>query len=477
MDRDPLTARARLAGDPFRPRYHFVPPGGYLGDPNGTFFWEGEYHLFYQYNPYEAVDANMHWGHAKSTDLIHWTDLPIALAPSLDGPDRRGCYSGHAVEGADAPTLLYYGNPDGHCLATSSDGLITWDKHPANSVIPHPSDPAAGWRPWDPFAWRDGDTWYALSGGRIEGAGDTAFLCESSDLIHWRYLHPLYVGGREHPPESDCSVPNFFPLGDKHVLLFASHERGVQYYLGPFAQRRFHPERHARMNFGEFGLATGHLCAGITFPDSANRRVFFGWIPEGRYETAQAASGWAGVMTLPRVLSLGSHGLLDIEPAPELHALRGASRRIDDLRVPAGRVVPLEGLGGGGFELSAVIEPCHARRVGVMLRGSPEEREQTRIVYEPAAKTLVLDAEASSLRPDVVGRGAQRAPLELAAGEPLRLRLFFDRSVVEVFANGRQCLTKRIYPTRPENLGVALVAEGGDAHAASIESWEMADVW
>ena len=180
---DPRQARRRLACDPYRPRYHFLAPANFMGDPNGAIFWQGECHLFYQHNPYEAVDANMHWGHARSTDLVHWTDLPIALAPSPGGPDRNGCYSGHAVEGAGVPTLIYYGDPDGNCLASSDDRLLRWEKQPANPVIPHPRDKAAEWRPWDPFAWREGDIWYSLSGGRLKGVGDTAFLFESADLV------------------------------------------------------------------------------------------------------------------------------------------------------------------------------------------------------------------------------------------------------------------------------------------------------
>ena len=115
--------RRRLANDPYRPRYHFLAPANFMGDPNGPIFWNGEYHLFYQYNPDGAYDdaRRMHWGHAVSKDLLHWSDLPIALAPSPDGPDRSGCFSGAAFDWDGVPAIIYYGNPDGICIATSDE--------------------------------------------------------------------------------------------------------------------------------------------------------------------------------------------------------------------------------------------------------------------------------------------------------------------------------------------------------------------
>ena len=137
-------SRRPLADDRYRPAYHFTAPANFLGDPNGTIWWDGAYHLFYQHNPDEAYDnpRRMHWGSCgEPDDLVHWQDLPIALAPEPGGPDRRGCYSGGAIELDGAPALVYYGNPDGICVATSADGLRTWSRHPCNPLIPHPTDP------------------------------------------------------------------------------------------------------------------------------------------------------------------------------------------------------------------------------------------------------------------------------------------------------------------------------------------------
>ena len=470
--------RQQMAADPYRPLYHFSAPANYLGDPNGTIFWKGKYHLFYQYNPDGAFDDSkrMHWGHAVSKDLVHWSDLPIALTPTPDGPDRRGCWSGGAVNNNGVPTLIYYGHPEGNCIATSDDDLIAWEKHPANPVIPYPPE-GDGWRPFDPCAWQEGETWYALSGGKLEGVGDTAFLCQSKDLVHWEYMHPFYISQLDKASESDCAVPDFFPIGDRYMLLFASHERGVQYYLGTYARHKFYPEHHGRMNFGNFGVESGHLCAGFTLLDGMDRRIFFGWIPEGRREVVQRSAGWAGVMSLPRVLSLCDTGTLEIEPVPELAVLRRNHRQLRNRAIASDTAHPLEEVDGACLEILATFEPNDAEVFGVKVCCSPDDNEQTLIFYRPGDNSLALDANWSSVNSDVVSRGVQRAPLELAADEPLTLHIFVDRSVIEVFANNRQCLTKRIYPARPDSQGVQLFACGGSAKLKSVDVWDMAAIW
>ena len=124
-----LIARRRYACDPHRPQYHFTAPANWLNDPNGLIQWQGQYHLFYQHNPHAPVHGSIHWGHAVSDDLVHWRDLPIALAPTPGGPDAHGCWSGCAVDDNGLPTLVYTGvAPQAVSIATSADGLLTWDK-------------------------------------------------------------------------------------------------------------------------------------------------------------------------------------------------------------------------------------------------------------------------------------------------------------------------------------------------------------
>jgi len=470
--------RHDFAADPHRPAYHFVPPANLLKDANGTIYWDGRYHLFYQYNPFAVEDdlPNMHWGHAVSDDLFHWRDLPIAIGKTPDGPDRLGCYSGCAIDVDGVPTLFYYGSPDGICIAQSNDGMVTWEKHADNPIIPQQQSDAE-WRTFDPCVWRDGDGWAALCGGRTAEA-DTAYLLRSDDFSQWRYCGKFYVGGDPFPPESDCAVPNFFPLGDKHMLLFASHAKGAQYYLGDYSGDRFTPTHHARLNRGEFTLECGNFIAPNTLLDPRGRRIMFGWIPEGiRYPGPQVEAGWAGIIGLPAVLSMSQAGTVIIEPVEEVEGLRGEHVRNDDVTLSAERLSVLDDVRGDRLEIQVRIDLLGADSVDVTVRRSPNGEEQTRITYDAKARTLTLDVAQSSLRDDFVGRTPQTCDLPLGPSEELDLRIFVDRSVVEVFPNSRDYLAKRIYPTRTDSVGVAVHAAGGDARISSLDAWQMDAVW
>ena len=469
--------RDEMASVPHRPRYHFLPPANWMNDPNGALFWKGRYHLFYQHNPYAAYWANMHWGHAVSEDLVHWTDLPIALAPTPGGADEVGCWSGTAfVNKEGEPTLIYFGKPHGNCIATSHDDLLTWEKHPANPVIPHPTG-SEEYRVFDPCAWIEEETTYSLSGGITPDGHDVASMFLSEDLEHWEYMHALYKGGVFTEKGEDCACPDFFPLGDRHMLLFTSHARGAQYYIGTYANHRFTPERHGRMQFAQSPGRRGVFCEGLTLKDENARRILFGRISEGRHEDVQRASGWSGVSTLPRVLSLSDDGTLRIDPATELAALRRNHRRVSDVLIGTNTSVRLEDFQGDCLEIAAILEGDGAEEFGLKVRCSPGGEEQTLVRYCPTYSFVALDISRSSVSDDVRDREPQTGSLELDAGTPLELRVFVDRSIVEVFANGRQCLTARIYPDRPDSLGVELFSRGGKARVQSLDAWEMASIW
>ena len=469
--------RIDLAEDPYRPLFHFLPPANWMNDPNGAIYWNGKYHLFYQYNPNGSFHGTMHWGHTVSEDLVNWKDLPVALSLNPGEPDEGGCYSGGAVNNDGVPTLIYYGKDAGTCIATGDDELINWKKHPANPVIPHPPKGQEEWEPFDPCAWKEGNTWYSLSGGSFEGNGDTAFLFKSDDLIHWDYMHPLYEGIEGKPPESDCAVPDFFPLGNKHILLFSSHARGPQYYIGTYRDHRFYIEKHGRMNYGDFNLESGNLSAPITLKDDQGRRILFGWISEGRKYRIQSEAGWAGIASIPRILSLDNENNLGIEPVPELEQLRRDHHSLTNLKITVNATDRINGINGDCLEIAAEIDVCDAIEFGIKVRCSPNGNEFTRIAYNHNNECLELDPEWSSLSKDVANLSVQRGPFKLHSGERLQLRIYLDRSVIEVFANNRQCLTKRIYPTRADSLGLALYSEGGNAIVHSLDIWRMAPIW
>jgi beta-fructofuranosidase len=463
--------RQRLAHDPQRPRYHFLPPSNWMNDPNGVSQWNGQYHLFYQYNPLAARWGLIHWGHAVSDDLVHWADLPIALSPTPGGPDADGCWSGCIFDNGGVPTMLYTGvreRAQRPCLATSDDGLLTWHKYPGNPVIAEPPAGADQGDFRDHCVWQEDDSWYQVIGGRIEGVGGAALLYRSRDLIEWEYLQPLCVGDQaETGTIWEC--PDFFPLGDKHVLMISPIPlRKTIYLVGTYADHRFTPEHAGVVDAG------GHFYAPQSMRDSQGRRLMWGWVWEGREEQAQLDAGWAGVMSLPRVLELLPGGVVGFAPAPELESLRERGWSWRDLHItPAANT--LDEVHSDTLEIRAEFAPGDATAFGIDVRRSADGTERTRIVYDRARQRLEIDRSQSSGsladHHDTYG-GA----LALGDGERLSLRVFADRSLIEVFANGRLCLTSRVYPSET-SLGVALFAEGGSVDVPAIDVWTMKPIW
>ncbi|MCC7491326.1 MAG: glycoside hydrolase family 32 protein [Fimbriimonadaceae bacterium] len=463
--------RARLLADPHRPLWHFVAPEGWCMpfDPNGALYWEGRYHLCTIFQ-----DERGHcWGHASSADLLHWRWHPPALAPEPGDVDR-GIFSGNAfVNLAGQPTLLYHGVGAGNCLAHSSDHwLETWTKAPHNPIvpIPAPDSPAAAlYRSWDPHGWTQDGRYRAIFGGQ------PATVFAARELDQWQYVGPLLTTeAAEVDDFEDLSCPDLFQLGDRHVLLAISHARGCRAYVGDWIDDAFVPRAHHRMNW------PGGVCfAPESLQDPTGRRIFWAWVLEQRPPDEAL---WGGTLSLPRVLELGPGDTLRISPAVELQQLR---RWIDAQgdRVAVG-ATPLPRVRGDSLELSLRYRPHGAGRYGLRLRATPDGAEQTDLWYDHAAGTLTCDVARASLaaspyrtfvmrEQDNHPVTAQVAPFKLAPGEELTLRVFLDRSLLEVFANHRQCLTQRLYPTRPDALEVALLAEQSEV-SVDWTAWEMA---
>ena len=481
--------RIPLAADPWRPAYHYQPPSKWMNDPNGAIYWKGRYHLFYQHNPDGPWHGNIHWGHASSEDLVHWTDHPIALAPGRDGPDRMDCYSGAAFVNAEGvPTHIYHGVPGGICLATSTDDmLINWEKHPANPVIPDQGPGAEFVVTGAPCGWVEDGVYYAVTGSSHQSP-DAAYLFSSTDMAHWQYLHPFYVGGEFTHPGEDCAVPDFFMLDGKAVLSFASHARGAQFYVGSYADQHFTPERHKRLAFAE-SRRTGAYCEGQTLLDDRGRRILFGRFSEARFKYALIASGWAGICALPMVLSLSEDSELLLDPVPELEVLRSDHLSLRDVQVPAGGDVRLD-ISGDSLEMRTVLEWDDAEEIGLKVRSSPDGEEETLVRFNSnpgrshvrpgrvaPMRELILDVSRSSMSPDVSNRESQRCAFEVPYGNPVELRIFVDRTVVEVIADRRHYVGKRIYPTRPDSVEVRAYARGGRAALRSFDAWSMNAIW
>jgi len=447
--------------DRHRPVYHFLPPANWMNDPNGLIQWEGSYHLFYQHNPFQPYWGNMHWGHAVSADLVHWRHLPIALAPTPNGPDKDGCFTGCAVNNRGVPTLVYTGvHPEVQCLATGSSDLVRWEKHAGNPIIAAPPSglEVTGFR--DPFVWFQDGCWYMVLGSGLKGRGGTALLYVSPDLEHWRYLHPIYVGD-EAQTGYNWECPNFFALQGSHVLVVSAQPlHRALYFVGEWHDLRFEPRRQGLVDAGEYFYAPQ------TFEDEKGRRLMFGWLCEGRSREDQIEAGWAGVMSLPRELSIGLDGRLKARPVEELQTLRRGHVGWRQVIVSGRQVVP--GVIGDALEILVRLRACKGR-AGLEVRVSQDGEEGTRIVWDGETRTVSIDARRSSL--DMSGdRSVVQA--RVPAQDDVTLHVFVDRSVIEVFANGT-CLSSRVYPTRADSLGSALIGECEPAHLLSVDIWEL----
>ena len=479
--------REQLAVDPHRPRYHFLPPVNWMNDPNGVIVWKGNYHLFYQHNPDAAVWDNMHWGHAVSGDLVHWTDLPVALSPTAGGPDADGCWSGCAVDNKGVPTLLYTGvqgdwqlpHNQRVCIATSNDDLVHWEKYAGNPVIARPPDGmnVTGFR--DPSVWREDKSWYMAIGAGIKDIGGAVLLYRSSDLISWEYLHPLCIGDMLAVGDvwtgSVWEVPQFFALGDKHVLIFTAWEKEQLYTVyctGRYRERRFFAEAVHKLDYGD-----RHFCAPYTMADSQNRRILWGWIGEDRAIEAQQAAGWSGVLALPRELAPRDDGRLAIRPVQEIESLRGEHHHLTGIELSAASSDFTIDLRGSTLEIIAEIDPLDAEACGVKVRCSPDGIEETRIYYDAVNKRLGVDRQRSTLVQDDGNiADVQEGAFQLSPGESLHLRIFVDCSVIEVYANDYACITSRVYPSRSDSTGVQVFARG-QARISSIDIWRLLSIW
>lgn len=495
--------RKRYDNDPHRPLYHYVNPEHVLNDPNGLCFWQGRWHLFYQAYPPE--DPRQHWGHAVSDDLIHWRDLPYAIYPNPE----ECCFSGATLVEDDRVIAIYHGTKIGNMIATSSDPLLlNWEKVTDGAVIPFagPNDPPLEYTVFDPCIWKKGDFYYSLSGGTLPtGPGGKQiranFLLRSADLEHWEYLHPFVENDRYTIIGDDGACPYFWPIGDKHILLFFSHMSGGQYLLGDYdtARDKFVVTDGGLFNFGPSTPAGVHAPS-ATPNDDGSVTVIFNMNP------AKPTEGWTQIMSLPRRLTLDEHDELRMEPAGDIASLRMNHQHVDSRILPANQEVLLDAIQGNAMELALSIDPRNAPLVEVNVLRSPNKEEFTRISFfakrgfrrrfrVPNATALnansdalrnrpiryesliTLDTSYSSMLPDVLSRAPETAPVLIEDGELLELRIFIDRSIVEVFVNGKQCVAARVYPGREDSLGISLRAQGQDAELKSLDAWQMTSIY
>jgi beta-fructofuranosidase len=451
-------AAPRAHADSMRPIFHVTAPAQWVNDPNGPIFHKGYYHLFYQLTPYSDASGIKYWGHARSRNLANWEHLPIAIAPSNDRGEESiwsGCCT---INGRGEPMIFYTSittnsSPKYHAeqwAAMGDDDLIHWRKVPCNPVLSealHGGTKVYEWR--DPFIFRDGKRTFMVLGGNLnETKGGqavvTLYETENPELTQWKYRGVLF----ELPDGPTAECPNFFKVGDEWVL-FVSPYGKVQYYVGDFDAEsgRFRPRTQGLLDHGP------NLYAPNTMLMPSGRRLVWGWVngfPDAR--------GWSGCLSLPRELSFSGDGQLQQKPAPELRRLRGNAtswRKVrlamteQSFKLPAGNML----------EIAADFELGKARSVQLVIK---DGKGQSLTVSYDGLELRVQDA---------------KAPLPRAKGRRnLKLSIFMDRSVLEVFANEAVCITKRIDPLAGD-LTLSVHAEGDGAMAKDIQVWPMKTIW
>lgn len=451
------------------PQYHLAPPVGWMNDPNGLTWFDGYFHAFYQHHPHSPVWGPMHWGHARSRDMVRWEHLPVALAP--EGPeDKDGCFSGSAVVEGDTLALIYTGHKFAgqptddnlyqvQCLATSTDGL-TFQRQ--GQVI----DTPAGMHHFrDPKVWREGDDWYMAVGARRGNVGEVQ-LYHSADLRHWEYESSIKQADGSLGYMWEC--PDLFSLGGQQILMFSPQgvaAEGYHYrnlYQNGYIVGQWRPGMPfiATQPFQE--LDRGHdFYAPQSFSTPDGRRIVMGWLAMWESPMPEKADGWAGMLSLPRELTLSEDATLRMNPVKELETLRGkqfpwpVSELCNQTLVVTEHASALEVL--LTWDLSHSDAECYGLRLG----------DGASLYVDNQAGRLVLARDY----PQWQLTGSRSVPLP--AGEQLQLRIFIDSSSLEVFVNdGEFALSSRIYPD-PHQRELSLFSQNGHARVRQACAWEM----
>jgi fructan beta-fructosidase len=440
---DEIKGKEPLYREKHRPQFHFTSRRGWLNDPNGLVSYKGEYHLFYQHNPYGWDWGNMHWGHAVSKDLVHWRELPIALYPQKFGD---WCFSGSAVvdtgnsagfqKGNDPPLVAAYTSTGrGECIIYSNDRGRTWTEYAANPVVRHQGR--------DPRLLRHEPSkqWVMAVYDEVGKTRNIAFY-SSPNLKEWKFQSRI-------PDFFEC--PDLFELpvdgdaGKKKWVLYAADGK---YLLGAFDGKKFTPES------GKHQVWYGNFYAAQTFSNTPDgRRIQIGWGNDVKFPDMP----FNQQMTVPCRLTLRTtaRGVrMFAEPVQEIKVLHGKKHAW------AGRTLKpsanlLDKVTGELFDIRAELEAAGAEAFGFTVRGVP-------VVYDVKKQQLSCLGRTAPLQPD---------------GGKVRLRLLADRGSLEIFGNdGRVAMSIGVlFPGDRKSLDI--FSRGGDTRVAALEVFELKSAW
>ncbi|MFV0586458.1 DUF4980 domain-containing protein [Bacteroides reticulotermitis] len=442
----------------FRPLYHFAPLYGWMNDPNGMVYKDGEYHLFYQYNPYGSKWGNMNWGHAISKDLVNWEHRPVAIAPDAFGT----IFSGSAVIdhrntagfGAGAIVAIYTqnGNRQVQSIAYSTDNGRTFTKYNNNPVL---VSEARDFRDPKVFWYEATQRWVM-----ILAVGQEMQIFSSPNLKDWAFESSFGKGQGAHGNVWEC--PDLFELpvegtNEKKWVLLCSLGDGpfgdsaTQYFIGTFDGKKFvneSPDKTKWMDWGKDHYAT------VTWSDAPdNRRIALAWMSNWQYANDVPTSQYRSPNSVPRDLSLfisGGEIFLQSAPVPELLKLRTISKKRSFKVNGTHKVAELFAGNEGAYEIELTIKNQHADLIGFRLCNN--QGEEVDMHYDMKQQRFSMDRRKSGQ----VGFNENFpmvtwTALESGKGE-LKLRLLVDKSSIEAFGNGgRFAMTNQVFPSEPYN--------------------------
>ena len=426
------------------PTYHIAAPAGWVNDPNGFCYFKGQYHFFYQYYPYGVEWGPMHWGHVVSKDLIHWEHLPIALAPDKYY-DNAGVFSGSGIEKDGNFYLMYTGNislpEDVHlqkqCLAVSKDG-INFSKVKSNPVIDIPEYvDMSGVDFRDPKVWLHDGKYYCVLGTKTTGEEHGEILLfDSDDLKNWNFKN---ISARAEGNQGNMwECPNFAEIDGNDILIISP--MGIEPEGKKYLNNVDVVYSIGKLDYDSGIFTHGNfemLDYGFDFyaPQITNtldgRTIFIGWLQMWRVPQPEQADGWAGLMTIPRELKI-IDGKLFTSPIEELETLRTKQKTYKNLTIV--KETKLVGIEGEVGELCLTADSQKNFAV--------EIRNTLKVRYNSANGIVKIVRDNSGDE----GLAGERE-VKISPCKKLKLRIYLDKSSVEVFVNdGAAVLSARIYP-------------------------------
>lgn len=449
---------------PAREAYHFAPWKNWMNDPNGLCWFQGYYHMFYQFNPHGQEWSNMYWGHAVSRDLVHWTHLPIVLAPQeeiLLNPEttKGGAFSGCAVANEDEVIfyLTRHQGPLQDCEDTVEQQWMMRSRDMIHftaekCVIKSPPDEASfDFR--DPKVLKIGDSWYMVLGSAIKGQG-AILLYESKDRERWKYVHPLLLEEQNQIRCFEC--PDLMELDGRFLALGAFMEhydncgryQMSRYYIGSWQDRKFQKIREGWFDFGS-------NCYAMQSFEHQGRRISIGWVCDFYNEHVKYPDGAYGSMTIPRQLHIRNDKLY-MTPVEEIESLKG------------------EVLYRGGGE-NIVMAKIEGNAYRAKLR-FVERTFFTILLGQDSNRSISLVYDAKGLR--IVTKGVKSEGIDFAAdvGEVRDLEIYMDRRVTEVYVNEGEAVGTKVFYNTTRNGCFELCA----MKAENIEQAEivlMKSIW